>query len=89
MDDALNNQQIHEYIKNPNVCPFCGKDTVGYGGQDDYEFVDNGGAQNYLLLMVCVHCDWSWWNVYSLSNVIGFTPPEPKPIPQPTSWDGG
>jgi len=56
------NKKVKKYIKNPNICPFCGSDYL-YGGElipsDNMVYRD----------IVCKTCNKSWTEEFELVNL--------------------
>jgi formate dehydrogenase maturation protein FdhE len=52
-----------KYLKNPNVCPFCGSDNIS---ADHADFAWNSGIRP----VACEDCNKEWVEEFTLTSVI-------------------
>lgn len=63
----MTKEQIADYIKNPDHCPYCGSDTVD---TLDYGFEGEKVAEPFVWNEVsCLSCGKKWKEVYTLKTI--------------------
>lgn len=54
--------KLNDYLKNPNVCPFCGSENISAG---DTDFGDINAWRN----IKCMKCKKEWTEEFTITRV--------------------